>query len=391
MKRALRVLFAVLFTLYTGTAGAMSISGIVIYGADDFGTPHGYATYDGQISAQLWRTAVGGDWHALGVWQGLPPNSLREQPLNVGNFMVEIPLQAGENVFTIAAEEGAQTRDFDYLRYTLNLYFDGNISGPPGISVLFPKFATPNGDPVSENRSTYIYNLALQQVDATPDMSYDDGLERATVTAVSFLPPERFNPDWDFDLLDRQRFAKSGKKDFLGVLKVTVEPSQSQDDGNLAPRAVAPSGGGVGGGGIGTTGGPGYGAGYGGYAPNQQYGGLPQQGANNPAAAGAYQQQAGRPTVHATQPPQRTPDAQSEPTTETTPGEDTPTVVATSAAGTPGAGTPTPDKTKSSTTPTAGKSGTPHATAAAGTPTPAAKTSAAATTPTPAAAKTPKP
>jgi hypothetical protein len=371
----------VLLILPISVANAVSISGIVLYGADDFGTPNGDGTYEGEISAQLWRTLYvpGTLWHALAVWEGLPPDAFRNGPLSAPNFMIEIPLVQGENVFTIAGEEGALTRPEPYLRYTLNLYFDGNIDGPPGISVIFRRWADPNGDRVDSNRSSYIYNLALQPVEATPGTYYDDGYDRVTVSGASFMEPEKFNPDFDFDFLEPQRFGKSGKKDFLGVLRIMVEPSQGEVDAGAAPRAIVPAFGG----GTGSVGGQGYG-GNPGYVPNPGYGGLPEGGAN------PYRQAVAPPTAQRAAQQQARQQEEAEPTAEGTPADETPQPTTAAPQG-----TPTPAKTTTKTTSTPGAKGTPSlkpTDAPVGTPTAPAATPAATkrsgTPATPSAART---
>jgi hypothetical protein len=349
---------------------AASISGIVLYASDYSGIPNGIEeTTQGNLRAQLWRSALGGAWFGLGVWQGLPPESLRVAPLSAPNFNVEIPLTEGENLFTLMGEPGL---DDAYDKYAINLYFDGAINGPPGISVLIDRYAPPGGGAPTPNRPDYLYSLLLEhQPGATPQTYYDDGLERVTITAASFLPQPRFNPDWSFDLLSSNRFDSrgNGTKDYIGVLKVMVEPSIDDGTGNANPggggaRPVAPSGtgfgGGVGGGG-GYGGDPGYGN-----AGIPAGGGVPS-GANAPA----YQQprrETQQAAAHPTPPAQR-----AEPTADATDA----TPEATEAATTPSAAT-----TRTVTTPTPPHGTvTPKTTAAAGTPTkaPASKSPAAGT------------
>lgn len=382
MKRLAGAGLVIFLLLRAATGYAASISGIVLYAADDFGTPNGLATItDDQLTAQLWRTAVGGPWHGLGVWYGTPPECFAAPPLNGPNFMVELPLVEGENVFTLVGEPGALTRTDDYLRFTVNLYFDGNIQGAPGISVIFDRHAPPGGGPVAANRSDYIYSLLLErQSPGQPSTVYDDGIDRVAVTGASFLPPERFNAEWNFDFVGIQRFGKSGEKDFLGVLKLQVELSQGETGtgSGVAPKGIFPAGGGSGG----AVGAPGYGVPGG--LPNAGYGGLPQQ--NQPQAE-PYAQQPARPTIVPT-PRAEAADEIDEPT----PGETAATTP--EADATAGTGTATPRKTGTgaATTPTPGKTGTtsPKATGAAGTPTAAAPNTGPMGTPTSGAGRTPK-
>ena len=272
---------------------AVSVSGILLYAADSFGTPNGFATYDAcaSIEAQLWRTAGAGKWHGLAVYAGLPPESLSRPPLNARNFLVEIPLNDGENAFTLVGEPGPLTATDEYERFAVNLYFNGSTEAVPGLSGLFERYAAPMGSPLTPNRSHCIYSLALTEMQGKPDLVYDDGLERVTVLGASFLSQDRFDPEWKFDLVGPQRFGPSGTRDWIGVLRLFVEPSVSTVDTGAAPRAVVPvqpRSGGFAGAGMPGAGGfapavPAYGAG----AP------LPQEA---PLAARPVTTQAVRPT-----------------------------------------------------------------------------------------------
>lgn len=263
IRRLLSVLLLPLFV--AAPASAASISGIMVYSADDFGTPNGFETFDRPEAPQMhmWRTWAAGIWHGLAVYQGLPPQSLtgRARPLNAGNFSVDIPLIEGENFFTIVGEPGPITATDSYDGFVVNLYFDGGLN-TPGISVLFPRYGAEEGAPVRANRSPYIYSfdvtLAQQRspgIDDTGLDVYDDGIDRVTVTAASFLPEDRFV---SIDLIGGQKFGKSGTSDFVGSLVVLVEPSE----GGPGVDSVGGGRGGVGGAGSGgrprtsVTGGP---------------------------------------------------------------------------------------------------------------------------------------
>jgi hypothetical protein len=82
----------------------------------------------------------------------------------------------------------------------------------------------------------------LQQVNFPPQTSYDDGVVNVSVMAASFLAPESFN--LDVDLMQAHQLAPSGPtdpngSDYIGVLKLMVEPSASLG-GQLAPGLSAP-------------------------------------------------------------------------------------------------------------------------------------------------------
>jgi len=344
-------------------AGAVSVSGIVLYAATDFGDPNGFKTLEGEIQAQLWRTMLGGDWHGLGVWNGLPPESFGTPPLNGPDFMVEIPLTDGENDFTLVGQPGTNTRYDEYERFAINLYFDSNLD-QPGISVLFPRNNVPAGSPPSPNRSELIYSLGLNQVNAAPQMVYDDGANSVSVIAVSFLPPETFGRD--VDLVSAQRLAPSDASDpngsdYLGVLKLMVGPSS-------APSGQAPPGSGAPGAGIipsgiadsGTIHGPDIPI----AGPHPQL--IDPQATGDHAAAGAAEV---RPEMAM---------AGGE-------AERTPPVVGTATPGTPTPATSPRPKVTGSVSPTADSGGTatPVATGSPTTPTPHASTTTTPATPTP--------
>jgi len=323
----------------SSVANAASISGIVVFTTDDFGNPNGHLTYDAEVEAHLWRTLIGPKWYGLFVWAGLPNESLATQPLNAPNLMVETPLVEGENDFTIVGEPGPLTTGDDYDRFSLNLYFDG-VLDHPGLSVLFPRHGSPNGDVPTVSRANFLVSMGIDKVfNVPPSAFYDDGLVRVSVQAVSFFQS-------DIDIVSPLTLVKSGTEDYIGVLKVFVEPSQGG-----AP--VAPLGGAPGGFGI---------------QPGGGTGAVPQAGGPIGAPVGF-----GRPTQSIA-----TGDAQTEPTVEatvngtTTPpaGTVTPSVAArgtttatratqqatSTPAGTPGAATATPHAAGTGS-PTAAKPG----------------------------------
>jgi len=241
MKYLVCMLALAAWLISPAPVSAASISGIVLYSTDDFGTPNGYNTIDkNEVQAQLWRTTIGGEYYVLGVWTGLPPQAFAAPPLNAPDAMVEIPLADGENDFTLVGQPGPQTATDEYERFAINLYFDGALDHP-GISVLFPKNNSPSGSPTSPNRSDRIYSLALNQVNAPPQTTYDDGVVSVSIMGVSFLAPEAYGAD--VDLVSPQRLVPSGASDpngsdYIGVLKVMVGPSSNPTgDSGLAPGA----------------------------------------------------------------------------------------------------------------------------------------------------------
>jgi hypothetical protein len=345
---------------------AVSISGILLYSTDDFGNPNGYENWaSDQFQAQAWRTLSGPNMelYGLGVASGLPPESINEPFLNFPDFSVEVPLDEGENYFTFFAEPGPLTATDDYQRFLVNLYFDGNVE-EPGVTVLFPRFAEPDGSPVTEARPNddKWFGLNLQKATTPPNTYYDDGLHRVSVLRASLLSPERANIS--VDRVDSHALTAGDDGDWVGVLVVSVEPSESFGAGGGVPP-LGRTGSGGGGGAVGGGGAPA--GGSAGYIPpgaigGQPVGAQPDRGVYDDSTASAGT--ADGDFWHSGDPVDRTPD---EIDATATPGS-TAEVTASPAAATTEA---TPQSTQ-----------TPAVTTAAGTKTPAAAASPA-VTPTP--------
>jgi hypothetical protein len=224
MKQRAIVILGILLALQTEVLAA-SVSGIMIYSADDFGFPSGTVTHDHPETPEfhMWRTrAQPGRWHGLGVLPGPVPESLAARPMNFPDFSVELPLEEGVNEFTLVGEPGPITWGDDYQRFVLNLYFDG-IFERPGISVLFPRFAPAQGAEPTENRSPEtLYSFEVTRLSGEPAMVYDDGVVTVSVLGVSFLPPERFI---SVNVVDKYVLAPGGEPDGIGVMRLLVEYS----------------------------------------------------------------------------------------------------------------------------------------------------------------------
>jgi hypothetical protein len=244
---------------------AVSISGIMIYATDDFGNPNGYESYNGVFQAQMWRTLVnpGIEWYGLGITSGLPPKSVDGAFLNFPDFSVDLPLDEGENYFTLFAEPGPLTETDEYQRFLVNVYFDGNMEDP-GISVLFPRFAEPDGTTVTPARPNddQKWGFNLQRLTSTFQSFYDDGAYRVSVLRASLLPPVRASIS--VDRLTSHSLTPGGvDADWIGTLVLTVEPSESFGAGGGVPAPASGSGTGTGraagfGGAGGVGGNPGY-------------------------------------------------------------------------------------------------------------------------------------
>lgn len=273
LRRLRPILWLILLVLpgwYAAPAGAVSITGIMLYSTDDHGNPSGTSTFtEERFEAQTWRTMIEANVYGLGVIEGLPPESVNRPFLNYPDFSLEVALDEGENYFTVVGE--APPIEDVYDRFAVNLYFDGDQT-TPGISVLFPRNADPDGSPVAESRAyeNQVYGLLRQPVNARPKTYYDDGFYRVSVLRASFLSAERANVSVDRMMTQSQ--AASGTSDWVGSLVVMVEPSESFGPAG-GPR-VPVAGGGGGGGSTGTSGGgiaPG--AGGPGFVPSGPLGG----------------------------------------------------------------------------------------------------------------------
>lgn len=254
-------------------ASGVTLTGILLYSADDFGHPSGIVTYDNPyiLEAQAWRTHVAGHYHVLAVYEGLPPESLsgRRRELSAGDFSLFVPLYEGENFFTIVGDPGELTDGEVFLRYALNLYFEGGQQ-VPGISVLFPRYAEGTDGRIDPTRSDFLYSLgATLSVERSSGSAgadaqhtyYDDGIYRVTVASASFLPPPRQESPVDLLNVQRRGPNQPPREDYVGSLVIHVEPSAGLPG---APRPVAgiggggpkPAGSGIPGGGAGPVGGP---------------------------------------------------------------------------------------------------------------------------------------
>lgn len=238
LKAVVVLTFAVASLGNAAPCRGVSISGVVLYTADDIGNPNGAGTYEGQLQANLWRTALGGEWFILGVWAGLPPESLATPYLNAPDFTVEVALKDGENDFTLVGAPGLLTQTDDYSSYVINVYFDG-VLDHPGISVLFPRNGSPGGSPTIPNRSDFSYSLDLNQVQFPAQETYDNGSVSVSVVSASFVPPGLYGAD--VDLVGPQQLTPDGQSDYIGVLKLNVEASpnsSSTTEGCQAARGA---------------------------------------------------------------------------------------------------------------------------------------------------------
>lgn len=213
----------------------VTLSGAMIYSTDHYGNPNAWNAQKEEFAlGQVWRTQLGGDWFGLGLLAGLPPANSDAPVLNSSNFGIEVSLMEGENDFTVVGEPSVLTRNEEFSHFALNLYFDG-VLDRPGISVLFPRYSPRRGSPPLPNVAPVTYALSLAGIRAPAQATYTDGVDRVSVIAVSFLPPERFGADYDkvsaHAVLPSSASPGPGGSgadgwggfDYVGVLRINVE------------------------------------------------------------------------------------------------------------------------------------------------------------------------
>jgi len=244
LRRAALVSSVALWAVVFGSAGPaypLSVSGVVLYATDDLGNPSGWDEARQEFApSQLWRTTSGGIWHGLGVFPGLPPDSLARPPLNAADFTVDIPLVEGANDFTVIGEPGGYTAIDVFTAFALNLYLDGVVDAP-AISVVFPRNAPLDGATPWPNQSTRLYGLSLEPAARGSAATYeDDAGFRMSVSRASFLPPEQ---SVSVDLVSQSAPAPGGSSDWLGVVTIYLEapPTPTVPPGSYVPtKPVSP-------------------------------------------------------------------------------------------------------------------------------------------------------
>lgn len=237
---------------------AANITGIMVFSTDDFGDPSGVASEATKPESNLWLTSLQKDvWYALGVFEGLPPDSVTTRnPKMLNNpstFGINIPLVEGDNYLTMVGQPGRTTVGDEFARFAVNLYFDGRLD-IPGISVLFERYAPLDGGSTSRSRAQWIYSFGAKlfqvRVPGVDDSegydSYDDGIVRVTVPAASMvysrkvadftsLDPNGIDLVHDYELRPSKDVSKIEATwpgaDYIGTLIVTVEPSLGQPSG----------------------------------------------------------------------------------------------------------------------------------------------------------------
>jgi len=200
---------------------ALSLSGILLFSADDFGNPSGWDEQaETFVHRQVWVTRRLGNIHSLAVLNGLPPDSLAGGVLNAPDFTVEIPLVEGENNFTIVGGPSPSTAGDPYDGFVLNLYFD-SILDQPGLTVVFPREAALGGSPPSPNRSGLIYDFNLELAEqGTARAVYEDAGLHVTVAVAAFLPSAAFE---EVDRIGPYALGPDGQPDWVGIIKILVE------------------------------------------------------------------------------------------------------------------------------------------------------------------------
>jgi hypothetical protein len=218
-----------LLAVLAAAAHAVSVSGVLIYAADKFGNPSAADAQGADSESQpMWHTQLDDAFHGLGILAGSPPQSVAGPLLNAADFTVNLPLSPGENEFTLVGEPDEKYSGRPFDDFVLNLYFDGRLD-QPGISVLFPRRGSSEGDVPEPNPLGRVFALTGEAVPGTPTTSFDDGTVHVSVDAVSFGPPQ-----WPLivDRVSAHALKPGDGKDWIGVLALFVDASSAP-----APRA----------------------------------------------------------------------------------------------------------------------------------------------------------
>jgi len=196
----------------------VTLTGLVIYAADDVGNPSGLDWDTGRVTAgQIWRTAAHPQF-GLGVATGLPPVSVSRDLLNQPDMSIRIDLVEGENEYTFFAQWGPGT-DLD-AQYVLSCFFDGEVERP-GLSVLFPLRGSALAPPPQPVRSDVHLTFDAEVQSGAFDPTFTTGSELITVGAVHFLPGDAFG---DVDKVAQHAPLSGDGADLIGVLTLNVQP-----------------------------------------------------------------------------------------------------------------------------------------------------------------------
>jgi hypothetical protein len=218
------VVLGFLALTWPGAAGALDLTGVLIYGADQQGT----------VKGPIWHTSFGRTARVLGLTRW-PPPGLRGIPFaNAEHGDVDITLLSMSHTTTLF---------WQYLpgefpqAMVLNLYFNGDNTNP-GIGVVVPLVYGLTH--FYQNPSAITLSLDATDVDNTAGLSVEDGGHRAHLGVAFYFPSTGEIFQWrpaDFVLLDRvgtDRLAPDGSPDGIMVFELVVEP--------VAPAPTAPPG-----------------------------------------------------------------------------------------------------------------------------------------------------
>jgi len=213
--------------------GAASLSGILIYAADQAGDPSGWDPVAPQAGNRVvWHTQADGTWNGLGILAGAPPSldlsgnsspqSLQGTLLNAPDFTIDVPLSVGENEFTLLGEPDRKLSANPFDSFVLNLYFDGMLDAP-GISVLFPRRNSAEGEIPEPNQSDWVFTLGVAEAGGgRPAAVYDNGSVRVSVETLSFGPAQS---SLLVDRVSASAPSPNGLQDWIGGLTLLVEGS----------------------------------------------------------------------------------------------------------------------------------------------------------------------
>lgn len=233
MRRLRAVLLGVAVGFLPLPAGAVSLSGILIYAADQAGNPSGWDPVAPEAGNRVvWHTQSDGTWSGLGILAGSPPpfdfsgDSSSWSPqgglLNAPDFTIDLPLSIGENEFTLLGEPDRKLSANPFDSFVLNLYFDGTLDAP-GISVLFPRRNSAEGEVPELNQSDWVFTLGVAEAArGRPAAVYDNGSVRVSVETLSFGPAQS---SLLVDRVSASAPSPNGLQDWIGGLTLLVEGS----------------------------------------------------------------------------------------------------------------------------------------------------------------------